>query len=206
MKLTEYVIFLLFLANFFAGIGFYKNQKVHVLLSDTALSPSIHFRNCKSYIESGEFDRGIGQLEAGIAACEQIHSEVDSVSRLLLDSALSRLQLVRNEVESDTPHLKALNQACVEVLLALTHAQVIYAKQRVLVSEDPEARSALVHAMSQVKAALLLSEGNKKHSEVEIYSLMNDMVKDYQNPLRHSLSLLDTIDQSLVDLEISFLR
>lgn len=200
MRALSYIATLVVLFSVFFAARFYFQISRPATLTQEAIRPSIHLVNSKLYFEEDNYKRSLKELERGIEEIEGLKTAIHPASEEKINEALAELQRVyENALDKDISK-DQINQASVDMLLALTYSQVKAAKAFIEEQKQKKCRQALRYAMYHIKNALILSEGTKKDYEVQIYAEMNEVVKNYRLTAD---DITDLIGRILADLEAS---
>ncbi len=183
----------------------YILETIHpITLTHDALEPDYYLKNSKLYFKDAELERSKGELALGIISLEKIRAEADTETNDLLSPSLKDLKLVYNLLPDKVDSVEQLTTPCIEVLLALTYMQIITAEELVKAEELSKAHKAIDFAKEHVKTALQMSEGDRRESEVMIYSEMNDITSDPSMSTEYVLSKIQKIKEATRKLEVSF--
>lgn len=186
------------------AFGKYMQWKNPMLLTQEAITPDFLLKNARLYIEEDAHDRSIRSLEDGIAFIQKINAEVDPESQEVITPAVKDLIAVHQLMKEDIFDLETLNEQCVQMLLALTFAQVKLAEDLIEKAEMGKAEKSIRFGMSHIKNALLLSSGTKKNDEVGIYSELNKIIKDPHMSKEEIKEILQGVLTAIKNLEVSF--
>lgn len=149
-----------------------------VLLTKRALFPNFHMENAKLYLHEENLDRSIYELGTSIFEIERIKVKVDPKSRVMIELALKDLRDVYTRMKNNDVNMGLLDRACVEMLLALSFAQVKSAEYFVGQKQLEKSRKSLKNGMYHIKRALRISEGTYKDNEINVYTEMNEIVSN----------------------------
>lgn len=206
MKLLSHLTFLLLIFNFFFVIGAYEEETKPYTLTPAAMDPVLHLFNSKLYLHEGDY-RGSKQLAAAIEKIKSARRHIhDAKSMELVNSILPELEVLHGQMEEGDADIHEVNANYVKMLLALSYLQVQHALESV--DDDGPHNPELIHSLQKgmyvIKKALILSDGTKRDYEVDIYSGMNDIVRERIHDPEEIRQTLREALADIEDLEVSF--
>lgn len=204
MKIVYYLLIIGLFVGLMNAIGYVKTSSNPPTLTHEALQPDYYLRNAKIYFQEGEIARSKGQLGEGIKAVEKIREAADEESNELIAPALHDIRAVYEKLPYEITTAEEITIPCVEVLLALTYQQIIVAENLILEGELSNVNKAIDYAMEHVKTALVMSQGDRKESEVMIYAEMNDILSNPSMPADEMMIKIQKVKEDTRDLEVSF--
>ena len=179
LKPLAYIAFVVFLIDVLLAYGMYDKWANPLILTQTAIKPDFLLTNTRLYLDEENHERSLLSLEDGIAVIRQLQRHAHPQSQELIDQALTELEGIYLSLYHKEPEHELLNEACINMLLALTHTQVKAAVYFLDQGEIQKVRKSLRFGMFHVKNALSFSRGLKKSYEISIYTEMDEVVKNH---------------------------
>jgi len=184
--------------------GRFNYASKHASLSNEAEMPDIYLKNVEHYINEHSFDRSVYHLQKAIESIRKIEADVDVNSNELLESAVSKLQMVQGELLADSLVTEDMLHAFEYSLNALARTELKVSEMYAKTNRRDLAILALKHAKLHLRNAMMFRSSKQdansvrfqleKHVFLELDSLMT-------NELISPLQLVDKIDHIIHEMD-----
>lgn len=171
-----YILFLGLMVGLLYFITEYNYLGKHATVTKEAMEPDELLDNTKFFVEDHAYKRGLGQLEEAIRAMRKIEDELDEESKEILENSIADLQVVYNEILTDSLVMDDLNNSFSKALNALTLAELRISEFFLDSHHSRQATIALKYGMYHLTNALKYTNGAKKDYEIHIYQEIDSLL------------------------------
>lgn len=195
-----YLLVILFLmgALYYVNDGIYQGK--HATITKEAVEPDELLDNTTFYIEQHAYDRSLGQLEEAIAAMRKIEEELDEESKTILENSIKDLEVVYEEILTDSVVLEDLNYSFSKALNALTMAELRISEFFLDTNHSRQATIALKYGMFHLKNALKYTKGIKQDYEIHIYREIDSLLAHNELTQAQKRAKIEAMIQELDEL------
>lgn len=159
-------------------ISFISTRSEPRTVTHEAINPDLHLISSKVYAEEHAYNRSIMHLDKAIEAILDIEQEIDEDGKSTVEKAIRRLEIVRNEILHDSLSMQDMNRAFIDILNALTYAEIKVTERYIKSKDVKRAKVALKYATLHIKNAIKFSRGQARIYEMHLYSELDSIIEN----------------------------
>ena len=176
-KIFQYLGMLVFLLSILVVAGLFTEPNPdHPSLNETSAEPDLYLSNVRHYAKEDLAGRSLYHLNKAIESMRKIETDIDINSQQKVDEAIVHLEMIYDEIATDSLVSSDLNKAFEFALNALTLAELRVSERYAESNNPDQAKIALKYAQMHLKSASQYSELPNINLERHIYYEIDSLI------------------------------